>query len=203
MSESAGAQAVSKEVSARRNALFERYVKPYQPMIFKLCAQYSFRRDDVQDNYVEVLTNLYRYIETYDTSRPVITWLHIVTKRCVFGLDKRRKMADDLRDAGGDPYMFPDTDSVSDNYRAVTSDNYQEYYSDDILSALEQLKPQYRRAFLLQQEGYKLREIAEIEYMNGSLSSKNIDTIKSRVFLARQQLQQLLTRDGKRRTEEV
>ena len=40
----------------------------------------------------------------------------------------------------------------------------------------------------------------EIEYQNGALESRNIDTIKSRLFLARQQLQQLLTRDGKRRT---
>ena len=46
----------------------------------------------------------------------------------------------------------------------------------------------------------RLKEIAEIEYRNGALESRNIETVKSRLFLARQQLQQLLTRDGKRRT---
>lgn len=76
-------------------------------------------------------------------------------------------------------------------------DNYQELYSDDVLAALKQLKPQYRSALLYQQAGYKLKEIAEIEYRNGALESRNIETVKSRLFLARQQLQQLLTRDGK------
>lgn len=76
-------------------------------------------------------------------------------------------------------------------------DNYRELYNDDILNALDQLKPQYRRALLYQQAGYRLKEIAEIEYRNGALESRNIETIKSRLFLARQTLQQLLTRDGK------
>jgi DNA-directed RNA polymerase specialized sigma24 family protein len=52
---------------------------------------------------------------------------------------------------------------------------------------------------LYQQAGYKLREIADLEYQNGALESRNIETIKSRLFLARQQLQTLLTRDGNRR----
>ena len=53
-------------------------------------------------------------------------------------------------------------------------DNYQELYSDDVLAALKQLKPQYRSALLYQQAGYKLKEIAEIEYRNGALESRNI-----------------------------
>ena len=80
--------------------------------------------------------------------------------------------------------------------------NYREFYNDDILDALDQLKPSYKRALLLQQAGYKLKEIAEIEYKNGALESRNIETVKSRLFLARQQLKQLLTRDGNRRTTE-
>ncbi|MFR2062324.1 MAG: hypothetical protein ACLS37_10890 [Alistipes sp.] len=35
-------------------------------------------------------------------------------------------------------------------------ENYREFYSDDILSALDSLKPIYREALLLQQAGYKL-----------------------------------------------
>ena len=54
---------------------------------------------------------------------------------------------------------------------------------------------------LLQQAGYKLHEIVEISYQNGNLASKSIDTVKSRLFLARMQLQALLTRDGKRRID--
>lgn len=175
-------------------------------MIYKLCMRYTFNPNDTQDNYVEVLTNMYKYIESYDSKRSIHTWLHIVTKRCVFDMDQRRKRQQDMLNDDNDVDSF----SVSNDFieigevsaGAMSIDNYRELYSDDVLYALDQLKPQYKRALLLQQAGYKLKEIAEIEYRNGALDSRNIETVKSRLFLARQQLQQLLTRDGKRRTAE-
>ena len=168
--------------------------------------RYTFNPNDTQDNYVEVLTNMYKYIESYDSKRSIHTWLHIVTKRCVFDMDQRRKRQQDMLNDDNDVDSF----SVSNDFieigevsaGAMSIDNYRELYSDDVLYALDQLKPQYKRALLLQQAGYKLKEIAEIEYRNGALDSRNIETVKSRLFLARQQLQQLLTRDGKRRTTE-
>ena len=194
---------ISDEVALKRQALFDKYVTPYIRMIYKLCIRYSFNSQDIQDNYVEVLTNLYKYIETYDPERDICTWIHIVTKRCVFDLDRRRKKRNDLRNNDNDIEVYMsepsyDLDSVSSNTMGI--DNFKELYSDDVLYALNQLKPQYLRALLYQQAGYKLKEIAEMEYRNGALESRNIETIKSRLFLARQTLQQLLTRDGKRRT---
>ena len=197
-------QLISEEVANKRKALFDKYVTPYHRMIYKLCMRYSFQSSNVEDNYVEVLTNLYKYIETYNPEKPIKTWLHIVTKRCVYDLDQRRKKQQDLRNDDNDIELITNMDELADNGQISENvmgiDNYEELYNDDILAALKQLKPTYRRALIYQQAGYKLKEIAEIEYQNGALESRNIDTIKSRLFLARQQLQQLLTRDGKRRT---
>lgn len=196
-------QQLSEEVIARRKALFDLYVAPYKNMIYKLCMNYTFRHTDVQENYLEVMTNLYRYIETYDTSKSIHTWLHIVTKRCVYDLDqKRKKQRDTLNDDNdiesvADDESLLDRGHISSNVMGV--DNYRELYNDDILWALDQLKPQYKRALIYQQAGYKLKEIAELEYQNGALESRNIDTVKSRLFLARKELQKLLTRDGERR----
>lgn len=195
---------ISDEVAARRRALFDQYVTPYTRMIYKLCLRYTFNPDYVDDNYVEVLANMYKYIETYDPERSIHTWLHIVTKRCVFDLDQRKKRHQDMLNDDNDIKTFSSSDILFDEEEVSSNvmgiDNYRELYNDDILAALDQLKPQYRRALLYQQAGYKLKEIAEIEYKNGALESRNIETVKSRLFLARQQLQQLLTRDGKRRT---
>lgn len=194
---------VIDDVTIRRTALFDKYVAPYTRMIYKLCINYTFDSSNIEDNYVEVLTNMYKYIETYDPTRSIHTWLHIVTKRCVYDLDKRRKKREDMKNRDNDieTYSSDDTmydfDEVSSN--AMNLENYESLYSDDVLEALNKLKPQYKRALLLQQAGYKLKEIAEIEYRNGALESRNIETIKSRLFLARQTLQQLLTRDGKKR----
>ncbi len=196
-------QAISDETVTRKQALFNKYVMPYNRMIYKLVRQYTFKPSNVEDNYWEVLTNMYKYIESYDTSRSIHTWLHIVTKRCVFDLDKRREKQNEKWNCEYEIESFSNDsgllnqDSQSANVMGV--ENYRELYNDDILKALDQLKPQYRRALLLQQAGYKLKEIAEIEYRNGALDSKNIETVKSRLLLARRLLQQLLTRDGKRR----
>lgn len=199
-------QAISDETVTRKQALFNKYVMPYNRMIYKLVRQYTFKPANVEDNYWEVLTNMYKYIESYDTSRSIHTWLHIVTKRCVFDLDQRREKQNEKWNYEYEVESFS-TESGLLNQEHQSADamgieNYRELYNDDILEALDQLKPQYRRALLLQQAGYKLKEIAEIEYRNGALDSKNIETVKSRLLLARRLLQQLLTRDGKRRIPE-
>lgn len=198
---------VSEETATKRKALFDQYVMPYNRMIYKLCMRYTFDQSDTQENYWEVLTNMYKYIETYDPERPIRTWLHIVTKRCVFELDQRRQRHHSMRNCDNDIETYESLENIEgidieDSGNAIDVRNYRELYDDDILWALDQLRPAYRRALLLQQAGYKLKEIAEIEYKNGALESRNIETVKSRLFWARQQLQQLLTRDGKRRTVE-
>lgn len=45
------------EVAARRNKLFNQYVAPYYNMIYKLCIRYSYKSQNVQENYIEVLIN--------------------------------------------------------------------------------------------------------------------------------------------------
>lgn len=179
----------------RRTELFNRLVLPYQNMIFKLCIQYSVDSSYVEDNYNEVLANFFRYIETYDPGRDIRTWLHIVTKRYVFDADRKRgylKRNDDLP-------IEAFRDTAEDVQECMGIDNYEGVYGDDVLWALKQLKPIYRDAILLQQAGYKLNEIVDIEFDKGSLDSKNIETLKSRLFLGRQQLQKLIDRNGKRR----
>lgn len=189
------------ETAARRNALFQQYVAPFYNMIYKLCIKYSFSPRNVEENYTEVLVNFFRRIETYDPNRPIRTWLHICTKRHVFALERKRQAKsipvchDDDEETFGDDYLY-ENDRVSGNAMGV--DNYRELYNDDILSVLDELKPIHRDALILQEAGYSLKEIVEIEHRKGTLKSRNIETVKSRLFLARQYLKKHLTRDGDR-----
>lgn len=188
------------EVIARRHELYDKYVAPFYNMIYRLCIRYSYKPCNVQENYTEVLANFYRRIETYDPSKSIRTWLHIVTKRQIRAIEKRRQAHIDRDNDDHDIEEYSesiiDESTVSSNVMSI--DNYRELYNDDILSVLDELKPIHRDAFLLQQAGYALNEIVEIEYQKGSLKSKNIETIKSRLFFARQYLQRNLTRDGER-----
>ena len=196
----------SKEVDpatiAKRNELFQKHVAPYFKMIYKLCIQYTSCPEDVEENYNEVLVNFYRGIETYDPNRSILTWLHIVTKRHVFELDRRRRrriLRDDDHDIDTYRDMLANNGKPSANLMGL--ENYREFYSDEILEVLDMMKPIHRDALLLQQAGYSLKEIAEIEHDRGTLKSHNIETIKSRLFLARQFMKNHLTRDGKRKVD--
>lgn len=179
----------------RRTELFTRYILPHKRLIYSICLKFSFEACDVEDNYSEVLVNFFRYIETYNPERPLKSWIYAVAQRHVYDLNKRNsgmKVSDNV-----DVSDLPDWDNpdgVSCNCMGI--DNYRQYYNDDILKALEQLAPIHKEALLLQQAGYKLEEIVEISFQNGNLKTKNMDTIKSRIFLAKKQMRYLLTRDG-------
>lgn len=186
----------------RRTELLRRYILPHKNLIYKMCIQFTWNREDVEDNYSEALVNFYRYIESYDPQRPLKTWIYAVTRRLLSDLNSRNQNrlqpSDnvDIQELAG---VLPDEEDAGENCMGM--ENYREYYNDDILGALEQLKPAYREALLLQQAGYKLGEIMEIAYRNGSLKNRNIETVKSRLFLAKSQLRKLLTRDGEARKE--
>lgn len=190
------------ESAIRRAVLLRKYVMPHKNLIYSICIKYTFNQEDVEDNYIEALTNFFKYMDSYDPTRPVKTWIYAVTKRLVADLNSRnrsRTPQDDNIDIGELCSALPFDDEPSENCMGM--DNYREFYNDDILWALDRLKPIYREAFLLQQAGYKIGEIMEITYRNGTLQARNIETVKSRLFLAKTQLRNLLTRDGERRVE--
>lgn len=91
-----------------------------------------------------------------------------------------------------------DDDEINANCMSV--ENYRQYYNDDILEALDSLEPIYKEALLLQQAGYKLHEIMDITYKSGSLKTRNIETVKSRLFLAKKKMRKMINRDGEKRT---
>ena len=189
---------VDPKVIARRTELYNKYVKPFYNMIYKLSMEYSHSPENVEENYTEVLTNFYRRIETYDPSRSIRTWLHICTKRHIMALERKRQASsinydNNIEKYGDDIFNF---DHVGANLMDIN--NYREMYNDDSLKVLDELKPIHRDALLLQEAGYSLKEIVEIEYKKGTLKSRNIETVKSRLFLARKYLKKHLTRDGER-----
>lgn len=192
------------KVAARRNALFNKYIAPYKDLIYWCCIKYSDESCNVEENYTLSLTNLFRGIETYDPTRSIVTWIHFVTKRYVMNINKSRYEQRKSRDVGKDVGYTAMEDVLDDDevkWNTMNEENYESLYNDDILAALNDMKPIYRDALILQQAGYSLVEIAEIEHAKGTLCSRNIETVKSRLFLARQYMKQKITRDGKRKTD--
>lgn len=188
-----------------RTLLFHKYVYPYRNLIYHLCIKNTRDRDSIGDNYNEVLVNFFKYVSTYDPSREVKTWIYAVTVRMLADLEEKNNRHQREGDVGATDMDRIEGYSTSDHAferDEMTMENYRDLYSDEVLAALDSIKPMYRDALLLQVCGYKLEEIMEMLYKQGSLKARNLETTKSRIFLAKKKLQELLTRDGKRRGAE-
>ncbi|MCM1302028.1 MAG: sigma-70 family RNA polymerase sigma factor [Alistipes senegalensis] len=182
-----------------RTELFNRYILPNRNLVYRLCIRYTFLQENIADNYSEALVNFFRYITTYDPQRSLLNWIHIVTKRFVMEQNRRHGRLPVSENVDISKLASSLSDENETHGNAMGMDNYREFYNDDILAALDQLKPIYREALLLQQAGYKLEEIVEISYRNGNMKSRSMDTMKSRIFLAKQQMRKLITPDGEKR----
>ena len=171
-----------------RTALFHKYVYPYRNLIYHICI-----------NYNEVLVNFFRYVASYDPRREVKTWIYAITVRMLADLERKNNRFTREGDVGAMKMeQLPDTPCAGE----VTLENYQDLFGDEVLEALERIGRKYREALLLQVAGYKLEEIMEILYQRGNLKTRNLETTKSRIFLAKKKLKEMLTRDGKRKENE-
>lgn len=179
----------------RRTELFTKYILPHKRLIYSICIKFTYEERYIEDNYSEVLVNLFRYIETYNPERQLKSWIYCVTQRYVFELNRRnsKMLTSDNVEVGELPDL-EGQDNTSCN--CMGTENYREHYNDDILKALDSLPEIHREALLLQQAGYRMDEIVEISYQNGNLASKNADTIKSRIFLAKKNMRDMITKDG-------
>ena len=84
---------------------------------------------------------------------------------------------------------------------AFTTHDMSHGLSDEIVTALRMIQPHKLSAFILQVQGYSIKEITEIEFMRGHLKRKNEENVKSRIFQARKELRELLNRDGTIKSE--
>lgn len=183
----------------QRTELFNRYIRPNRNLVYRLCIRYTYMQENIADNYSEVLLNFFKYISTYDSERSLLNWIHIVTKRFVMEQNRRHSRLPVSENVNVYSLASSLSDEDDTHGNAMGMENYREFYNDDILNALDSLKPIYREALLLQQAGYKLEEIVEISYRNGNMKSRSLDTMKSRIFLAKQQMRKLITPDGEKR----
>ena len=180
-----------------RSRLFEELILPNINLVYRLSIRFSNDRNDIAANYNESLANLFRYIHTYDRTKSLANWIFICTRRLIYDLNRKAaafKLSDYHNPERVVSHHAEDVQHASGNCMGL--DNYREFYNDDVLRAIDRLNPIYREALLLQQAGYKLEEIMEIAHRNGTLKHPNIETVKSRLFLAKLKMRQMIDRDG-------
>lgn len=176
----------------RRTEIFMKHIFPHKGMIYDIAIKYTYCQKHIEDNYGDILLSLFRYAESYKPGMDVKSWIYISAVRIILDANERNgrvainqnieidRVADTLQNK-----------PVSCN--CLDMNNYREHFSDALLEALDSLPPIHKEALLLQQSGYKIEEIVEISFQKGSLKSKSSETIKSRLFLAKKKMRELLT----------
>lgn len=171
---------------------------PHKGMIYDISIKFTREQRHIEDNYSDALVAMFRYIETYNPQRDIKSWIYAVATRLIFDANTRNGRIAINHHINVDQVV---DDMVGDDSgcNCMGLENYREHYNDDILQALDTLSPIHKEALLLQQAGYKVEEIAEITFQNGTLRSKSTETIKSRLYLAKQGMQRLINNKGEKR----
>lgn len=179
-----------------QKALFQKYIVPNLTSIKSLTVKYTDKYQDVEDNYNYVLAQMYSYIYSYDPSKSLDTWIHIVTKRACFNQNNKRtqymSIQTDLEFCSTDVLHQHGTANMIDAGFGALVDNI----SDIVYEALMQISPCKLSPFLLYAQGMGVREITQIEWKAGHLEKKSEDVVKSRIYWAKKQLQYILKQYG-------
>lgn len=74
----------NEENLKKKNELFYTYIYPNRSLVKYLCWKYSCPQQEKEDNYIEAPANFYKYINTYNPTKSIETWIHISTKRLIY-----------------------------------------------------------------------------------------------------------------------
>lgn len=184
-----------------RTELFTKQVLPHKGMIYDIAIRFSREKRHIEDNYSDIMVALFKYIESYNPQRDIKSWIYTIATRLIF--DNNQKYGRITINHNKEVEQLPeDVASSGVSYSHLSPENYREHYNDDILAALDAIPIIHREALILQQSGYKITEIVEIAFQNGTLHSKSAETIKSRIYHAKRSMQQLITCEGVKRKED-
>ncbi|MEM9857697.1 MAG: RNA polymerase sigma factor [Bacteroidota bacterium] len=138
---------------------FLRSIEEYKSIITSLCYAYYHSAEDIKDVRQEIVLQLWKSFETFKGESKISTWIYRVSLNTI--LSRRRKEKKQLEnelvslsDVGEKQLFFHDDDDQLFQY------------------VLNKLKKEDKAIFILQLEGYQIKEIASIL----GLSITNIST---------------------------
>ncbi|HEY2761904.1 MAG TPA: RNA polymerase sigma factor [Pirellulales bacterium] len=153
-------------------------VNRYQGQVFGLCYRMLGQRQDAEDMAQETFVRALRSLSNWDQEREFLPWLlAIAGNRCRTCLAQRMRR----------PVSTPTVEHLPDRQ---PSEEGARHLAEELDRALEQIRPEYRQAFLLFHE-------QELSYTDiAAALDCPLGTVKTWVHRARQGVIQLMQRRG-------
>ncbi|MDA2923832.1 RNA polymerase sigma factor, partial [Acidobacteria bacterium AH-259-L09] len=168
---------------------FEEIIERYQRLVFNIVYHYLGYRDEVEDLAQEVFLKVFRSLDTFDTERPLKSWISRITANaCLDEIRRVRKRRIRLfSDLGRDEeermeYFFEQFNQCS----TLSEEEEQELF-ELLARSMERLNEKDKLAFVLRElEGLSYPEIARI------LDTTQL-AVRIRVSRSKKKLQQELS----------
>jgi len=150
---------------------FKKYYDDHADYAYKLCYSILKNEASAQDAVQEAFIRAYRKWETYDKNKPFRPWLsRILVNECYRILEKEKKVI-----------HLEFDESASSSKESLSFDEH-----DDLDKAISSLDDEQRIPLILKYiDDLTNEEIADILKLN-------VNTVKSRLFKARQKLKETL-----------
>ena len=141
---------------------FEELIYRHDKQVLGLALKYTGNSDDAQDIYQEVFIRVFKGLPKFRFESEFSTWLfRIVTNCCITFKRKSSKPGYlSLDDESNYNYLsgIPDEDQKSPDDMIINTE-----MGNSLKKAINNLSPNQKMSFLLKHnEGYKIREIAQI-----------------------------------------
>ena len=183
--------ALVRRVQARDDLAFQEVVERYQAKVFSIIYGILRNHNDAEDISQQVFSKIYFSIKNFDFRSSLLTWIYKITvNECYDYLRKKRvrKLVYESDFSEEDSRKMENSDTVIDRARPVDTALAQR---DLVVKLLERLSEEDRTMILLKEvEGYSVEELSRISGMNEN-------TIKVKLFRARQKLLKVAQRLGR------
>jgi len=142
---------------------------------YKLTSNEEDAKDLLQDTFLKAIT----YKEKYVRHTNFKAWVSTIMKNTFINDYRRKKRSNTILDSTENHYYLDNT--VEERYTQPDAI----FAATELRAAINELNPDYRKAFEMYNDGYKYKEIADELDLN-------IGTVKSRIFFVRQRLMEKL-----------
>jgi RNA polymerase sigma-70 factor (ECF subfamily) len=181
-----------RRVQARDEMAFREVVERYQSKVFSIIYGILRNRNDAEDIAQQVFAKVYFSIQNFDFRSTLLTWIYKITvNECYDYLRKRkvRKLVYESDFSEQDSLRMENTEASTDPAQAIDVELAQR----DLVNKLLTKIPEEERSLLLMKdvEGHSVEELA-------AMTGMNENTIKVKLFRARQKLLKAAQRLTKR-----
>jgi len=178
-------------VQARDELAFREIVERYQAKVFSIIYGILRNRNDAEDIAQQVFAKIYFSIKNFDFRSSLLTWIYKITvNECYDYLRKKRvrKLVYESDFSADDSQRVENSEPAVDHGPAVDQQLAQQ---DLIFKLLSKISEEDRTLILLKEvEGHSVEELSQMTGMNEN-------TIKVKLFRARQKLVKAAGRLGK------